>query len=87
VIAATESRVRVQGYAFVFDIYCREMYVMQDEPRTRVFNLGDSGLIVNVLPSETAVERVRYEQTADGRLVVCHRDAWLLSVQEFGARR
>jgi len=87
VVAAVDLNVRVAGYSFVFDMSTSEMYVKQREHRTRIFHLGDSGLIVNVLPPDACVEDIHYGLAHDGRLVVADGKTFSLSVQEFGIRR
>ncbi len=87
IVAAEGLSVRLEGYVFAFDISHKELFVKLDEERTRILNLGDSGLIVNVLPRETDVEKVHYVQEADGKLVVTDGKAFSLCMQEFGGRR
>ena len=87
IVAAEAFNVRLQGFAFVLDTTQTGMYVRQNEHRTRVLNLADSGFIVNVLPTNVAVENVRYELDRDERLVVTDGENFSLAVQEFGLRR
>jgi hypothetical protein len=51
---------------------------------TGVFGLGDAQLIVNVIPSETDLERTLYV-VRDGRLVVSDGGKFSLDVNEFDA--
>lgn len=75
--------VRVQGYTYVFNANAQE-YRRRPEVRTRIFALGDAQLIVNVIPSETDLERTLYV-VRDGRLVVSDGGKFNLDVNEFGA--
>ncbi len=87
IMAADALNVRLQGYAFVFDTTQAGMYFRHEQERTRVLNLAESGLIVNLLSPEVVVEEVRYELDSDERLVVTDGKNFTLAVHEFGMRR
>lgn len=87
IVAASGLDVRVQGYAFIFDAGHTAMYAKQPELRTRIFNLADSGLIVNILPAHVVVDEVRYEIDGDGRLLLTDGTKRLLAISEFGSSR
>ncbi len=78
--------VRLEGYAFVFDP-ARNEYVKRDQVRTRLIALGDAGNVINILPEETDLEALRYEQSEGKRLVLTDGNCCCLDVQEYGANR
>jgi hypothetical protein len=79
------SSMRVTGYTFVYDPG-RTAYVRNRERRTRIIPLVSSGIIINVAPTDTRLEEVRYED-ADGRLVVTDGGSFRLDINEFGRNR
>lgn len=79
---AKGKAIRATGYAFVYDS-SMDRYERSREPRTRIFPLGSAGLIINVVPATTHVEKVRYVDV-DGHLVVSDSEDFTLSINEFG---
>ena len=86
VSAAEGAVVRATGYIFVYESF-DEKFVRRPETRTRIFNCGESGLIVNVLPPDTSLDRVEYIITEENRLVATDRRAFRLDINEFSDRR
>ncbi len=80
------SLVRITGYSIIFDPWTNE-HIKQTELRERVFNLGEAGLIVNILPKTLQVEKVDYRLTRDGRLVMTDGEGFMLDINEFSGRR
>lgn len=84
VLAASESQVRVQGYAFVFK-RSSSMYRRRPELRTRIFGISDPQLIVFVLPPEVSIERLNYTvDSYNGRLTLTDGLNFQLDMNEFG---
>lgn len=81
--AVDGTAVRVHGYTFVFSPNALE-YRRRPEVRTRIFDLGDAQLIVNVVPSDVEIAELEY-RTVDDRLVITDRKRFRLDVNEFGA--
>ena len=81
--AVAGGLVRLHGYTFVFNPNALE-YRRRPEVRTRIFNLGDAQLIVNVISSQVQVDELEYRMQ-DGRLVVTDGKRFKLDVNEFGA--
>ncbi len=79
------AQIRARGYVFVFDEPSGD-FVRRDEERRRVFSVSDSGLIINILPAETDLARLRYEMDAQGRRIVTDGGVVSMNVTEFGAR-
>ena len=77
--------IRATGYAFVYDPGS-STYIRMTEQRTRLIPLGAAGVIINVLPPESALEEARYEEE-HGRLVVTDGSAFKLDINEFGRHR
>ena len=76
---------RVRGYVFLYDSGTT-VYLRSTEQRTRVISLTGDGLIINIVPPETNIEEVRYEDQ-EGRLVVTDGEAFRLDINEFGRNR
>lgn len=79
------TAIRVTGYFFVYDS-SSTTFVRGHEQRTRVMPLATSDLIINVAPSETNLEDVRYVDDG-GKLVVTDGGAFRLDINEFGLFR
>ncbi len=82
VTAVVGDLVRVAGYTFVHHSG-RNEFDRRPEVRTRLFRLGEAGHIVNVLPSEVDVARLRYV-LVDNRLAVTDGAGHVLDINEFG---
>jgi len=86
VVEQTDATIiRVVGYTFVFDPSLTR-YVRASERRTRIIPLSASGLVINIAPSDTQLEAVRYEDR-EGRLVVTDGGSFSLDINEFGPNR
>lgn len=75
----------VSGYAFVFNPGVNR-YDKRPEFRTRLFSLGEDGLIVNKIPRETLIASLSY-RTVEKGLVVTDGGTFSLDINEFGASR
>ncbi len=78
------TTVRIVGYTFVFNPISSD-YRRRPEVRTRIFDLGDAGHIVNVIHPEAAMESLRYVIRQE-RLVITDDAHFSLDVNEFGSR-
>lgn len=83
VTAISGPLIRVEGYSFIFNPVTLE-YVFRPEFRTRVFGIGDSNEIINVIPKGSVLERMRYA-LSNGRLVVTDGMAMELDINEYNA--
>ena len=79
------SAMRISGYVFVYDPGTSS-YVRGNTLRTRVITLGSSGFVINVAPTETVLEDVRYVEK-HGRLTVTDGGSFNLDINEFGRMR
>lgn len=84
--AATDTAVRVEGYAFVFQTG-NNQYVKRPEKRVRIFGLADSGNIINVIPETVDIRSVSYRLSPDNRLVVTDGKSFSLDIHEFSSWR
>ena len=84
VVAVTGYLVEVRGYPFVFNTAINE-YQKIPETRTRVFSLGDSGHIVNLIPRDVDIDAVAYRATEPG-LVVTDGQSFSMAINEFGPK-
>lgn len=83
VTAVSEPLIRVEGYAFIFNPVTLD-YALRPEFRIRVFGIGDSNEIINVIPQASILERMRYE-LMNGRLVVTDGISVALDINEYNA--
>jgi hypothetical protein len=86
VAAVQGALIRVMGYVFVYEPF-DEKFAGRPEIRMRVFNCGESGLIVNILPPGTELDRVVYTVSDDNRLVATDGRDFRLDINEFSDRR
>ena len=86
VLASDGTVVRTEGYTFVFDTN-KDDYIKRPEKRTRIFDLSDSGYIVNIIPKEAILEKIIYIFTSERRLVVTDEKYFSLDIHEFGPMR
>jgi hypothetical protein len=74
---------RVAGFVFVHDTISS---IRGAEMRTRIIPIRSRGFAINVMPPDTNIEDVRYEET-DGRLSVTDGTSFRLDINEFGRLR
>jgi len=86
VIDCVRDLIRVSGYSYVFD-NSRNEYLKRNDLRVKIFGLGDSNIITNVLPQDALLENVVYTVSKDKRLVVTDGKTFSLDINEFGATR
>ena len=80
------AAIRVRGYVFIFDENNKE-FVRQNELRTRIFSIIDAGLIINMLPSEVAIEDIIYILDEKNHYIITDEKSFSLNVNEFGLFR
>ncbi len=86
-ITEAENRlIRVTGYAFIFDMTTNQ-YQRRPDKRTRIFDPGNSGNIVNVLPSNADIEQALYKINSEKRLVITDDKTFDLEINEFSVMR
>lgn len=85
VIGVSGGLHEVQGYAFVFQSGANE-YKKRPDLRTRVFALGDTGLIGVKIPRQVAIASIEY-RLIDKRLVVTDGDRFVMDIDEFAHGR
>ena len=79
------SAMRTTGYVYVYDS-SSSTYVRGKETRTRVLPLASSGFTINIAPSDTNVDDVRYVEQ-NGRLTMTDGGSFALDINEFGRLR
>ena len=84
--AVSDSAARLRGYAFVFDTN-RNQYERRTGVRTRIIGLADSGLLINVIPSDVALDRLSYQMNEERQLVITDGAGFSMNVSEFNVRR
>ena len=85
VTAHSDSLTEVRGYTFIFHAGTNE-YRRLPEERTRIFNLGESGHVVNKIPQDVDLGSIIY-QGFGNRLVITDGGSFSLPINEFGPAR
>ncbi len=74
---------RATGYVFVVDDLNKHMFVKRPDRRTKLIPIGSGEVIVNVIPPEVDLERLRFE-IEERALYVTDGKEWRMDVREFG---
>ncbi|MGZ3535262.1 MAG: hypothetical protein ACXU9K_08550 [Thermodesulfobacteriota bacterium] len=85
VVEATDTVVRLRGYAFVFDTPIGK-FMRSAEQMERIVSLVDSGNIIHVIPREVKLEELRFVDERD-RNVLTDGKSFSMTTDAFGARR
>jgi len=83
---SAEGSIRATGYAFNYDQATGE-FVRRTDKRTRLFGIGDAGLIINVLPETVNLENLRYKTYENGFRMLTDDQSFEMNISEFGAYR
>lgn len=86
VIAAEGVVVRLEGYSFIYDAH-KNQYLKSHEVRTSIFDLAESGYIVNIIPSDIDIEKLAYKTVDREHLVITDGESFSLGINEFGVNR
>ena len=86
VVEATDTVVRIRGYAFVFDAGGVNAFVRSAEQMERIVSLVDSGNIIHVIPREVKLEELHFVDERD-RNVLTDGKSFSMTTDAFGARR
>ena len=84
--ALEDNVLRVEGYAFVFD-ESHSKFIKRPERRVRIISIADSGVIINVIPTEVNLNELMYRISDDRRLVLTDGRSFSLDINEFSASR
>ncbi len=85
VVEATDTVVRIRGYAFVFDT-AGNAFVRSAEHMERIISLVDSGNIIHIIPREVKLEELHFVEQRD-RNVLTDGKSFSMTTDAFGARR
>ena len=85
VVEATDTVVRLRGYAFVFDTGIGK-FVRSAEQMERIVSLVDSGNIIHVIPREVKLEELHFMDERK-RNVLTNGKSFSMTTDAFGARR
>ena len=86
VVEREGSVVRMQGTVAIFDT-SKNQYIKKPEKRSTLFNLSESGYIVNIIPSSTELSELQYLTNPRGHLVLSDGKEFSLDINEFGSNR
>ena len=84
--AAVGGVVRATGYIFIYD-EDKAQYIKKQAPRTAIFNLAESGYIVNMIPKTVLLADLRYEVIDRSYLAFTDGKDFSLDINEFSTRR
>jgi hypothetical protein len=85
VIAAEGVIVRLEGYSFIYDDF-KTQYLKSPEKRTSIFDLAESGYIINIIPKKVDIKKLEYK-TIDRSYLVITDGEFSLGINEFGIHR
>lgn len=83
---ATESIVRAEGYAYLYDTNTN-LFVRKHYSQVRIFSLVDGINIMSILPRTTNPKKVVYRFTEKNRMILTDGDSLSMDVNEFGVNR
>jgi hypothetical protein len=86
VVEAEGATVRATGYVFIYD-ETKAQYIKKVAPRTTIFDLAESGYIVNLLPQSVDVADLQYKTIERSYLAVVDGKGFELEINEFSVRR
>ena len=86
VVSAVECAATVKGHAVVFNSVTNH-YELKSDTRTRIVSLTDASNIINIIPRNTNIEKVKYALSADKRLIITDGESFTLDINEFGVNR
>jgi hypothetical protein len=83
VTRVAENAVCAEGYVFVFN-RVTNAFVRRTERRKRIVALTDNGNIINVIAAEVDLEKLVYDTSSGGRLIMTDHESFSLDINEFG---
>ncbi len=78
--------VRIEGYAFIYDS-TKNDFIRKPRKRVRIFDLGQSGYIVTIIPSQVLLHELTYKSTDQKTLLFTDGKSFQIDVSEFGVHR
>jgi hypothetical protein len=85
VIASEGSVCRLEGFAFVYDNKSTT-FIRKPERRITVFDLAESGYIVNVIDSAVNLELVTYRYSRESGLIATDEREFSLNINEYSMK-
>jgi hypothetical protein len=82
----TDTAVRVEGHAFVYDT-STNLFVRKQHGQVRIFSLITGANIITVLPATTILKKLAYRFTEKSRMVLTDGESFTMDVNEFGSNR
>ena len=79
---STDFTTLLEGYAFVFNPFSNQ-FLKKPEKQVIIFSLVDSGLIINVIPSNVNLEDLYYQKNAENRHVLTDNKSFISDINEF----
>ena len=86
VVAVEGVVARTEGYTFIYDAKANQ-YHKAPEKQTTIFDLAESGYIVNIIPKNVDIDKLSYKTVDRSHLVITDGESFSLGVHEFGVNR
>lgn len=83
--STTPLAARATGFTFIYDVDSGK-FIRKANATTRIFPLGDSQVLVSLLPAEVDINRVIYQTDAQRNLVITDLQGFTQSMTEFTGR-
>jgi hypothetical protein len=85
VVASDGPVCRLEGFVFVYDSKSTT-FIRKPERRISIFDLSESGYIVNVIDAGVNLDQVSYRYTRDSGLIATDDKGFTLNINEFSAK-
>lgn len=86
VVAAEGVVVRTEGFTFIYDAKANA-YLKAPERQISIFDLSESGYIVNIIPKNVDIDKLSYKTVDRTHLVITDGESFSLGIHEFGVNR
>lgn len=86
IVTAEGVIVRTKGYSFIYDAF-KNQYLQSPEKRISIFDLSESGYIVNIIPKSVNIEKLTYKTVERSHLVITDGSSFNLGIDEFSVHR
>ena len=79
---STDLTAIFEGYAFVFNPFSNQ-FLKKPEKQVIIISLVDSGLIINLIPSNVNLEDLYYQKNPENRHVLTDNKSFISDINEF----
>lgn len=83
--AVTPITLRAHGFTFIFDVD-NGKFIRKPNPSTRLIPLGQSHVLISVLPTTVDPKRIIYQTDTQNQLIITDNQGFSQSMAEFSGR-